>query len=179
MKHGLNDKQLRFAQEYIKTLNATESAKRAGYSPQTAYSTGHRMLKNVEVKKYIQNMKDKILDENILSAKEVLAGLTEIASGKTKEERDNVVRKHAFKEDAKGNAISVYDDEVQITEVTPKTSDRLKAYELLGKYHVLFTDKQVVDHTGGVVFIEGDISDDTYNQVKGKYANSMIIHDDI
>ena len=38
-----------FIQEYLNSLNATQSAIRAGYSPKTAYSIGQRLLKNVEV----------------------------------------------------------------------------------------------------------------------------------
>ena len=38
-----------FIQEYLNSLNATQSAIRAGYSPKTAYSQGQRLLKNVEV----------------------------------------------------------------------------------------------------------------------------------
>lgn len=45
----LNPKQLRFIQEYIVDLNATQAAQRAGYSAKTAYSQGERLLKNVEV----------------------------------------------------------------------------------------------------------------------------------
>ena len=38
-----------FVQEYLTSLNATQSAIKAGYSPKTAYSQGQRLLKNVEV----------------------------------------------------------------------------------------------------------------------------------
>jgi phage terminase small subunit len=42
-------KQSLFVAEYLKDLNATQAAIRAGYSEATAYSQGQRMLKNVEV----------------------------------------------------------------------------------------------------------------------------------
>ena len=38
-----------FIQEYLVSLNATQAAIKAGYSPKTAYSIGQRLLKNVEV----------------------------------------------------------------------------------------------------------------------------------
>ena len=45
-------------------------------------------------------------------------------------------------------------------ERTPKDEDSLKALELLGKYHKLFTDKQEVEVQGTVVFAnEDDIAD--------------------
>ncbi len=45
----MTPKQQRFAEEYVVDHNATQAAKRAGYSPKTAYSQGQRLLKNVEV----------------------------------------------------------------------------------------------------------------------------------
>ena len=46
---GLTAKQARFTEEYLVDLNATQAAKRAGYSEKTAGSQGQRLLKNVEV----------------------------------------------------------------------------------------------------------------------------------
>ena len=45
----MTPKQQRFAEEYVVDHNATQAAKRAGYSPKTAYSQGQRLSKNVEV----------------------------------------------------------------------------------------------------------------------------------
>lgn len=42
-----------FALEWLDCRNATEAAKRAGYSERTAYSQGSRLLKDVEVKAII------------------------------------------------------------------------------------------------------------------------------
>ena len=50
----LNDKQKRFCEEYLIDLNATAAAIRAGYSEDTAYSQGQRLLKNVEIQKYVK-----------------------------------------------------------------------------------------------------------------------------
>lgn len=51
---ALNERQERFAQEYIIDLNATQAAIRAGYSEKTAYSIGQRLLKHVEIQERIQ-----------------------------------------------------------------------------------------------------------------------------
>lgn len=51
---ALTAKQERFVAEYLKDLNATQAAIRAGYSEKTAYSAGQRLLKNVEVQVAIQ-----------------------------------------------------------------------------------------------------------------------------
>lgn len=45
----MSPKQQKFVDEYLIDLNATQAAVRAGYSPETAYSQGQRLLKNVEV----------------------------------------------------------------------------------------------------------------------------------
>lgn len=50
----MTERQKRFGDEYFIDLNLTQAAIRAGYSEKTAYSAGQRLLKNVEVQKYIQ-----------------------------------------------------------------------------------------------------------------------------
>ena len=50
----MTPKQQRFVDEYLKDLNATGAAERAGYSKKTAYSQGQRLLKNVEVKAAVE-----------------------------------------------------------------------------------------------------------------------------
>ena len=43
------EKQEKFAREYVKSGNATQAAKNAGYSEATAKQAGHRALTNVDV----------------------------------------------------------------------------------------------------------------------------------
>lgn len=50
----MTPKQRLFIQEYLRSLNATEAAKRAGYSARTAYSIGAEFLKNPEIQKAIE-----------------------------------------------------------------------------------------------------------------------------
>lgn len=45
----LTDLQERFVEEYLKDSNASQAAIRAGYSEKTAYQSGYRNMKNVEV----------------------------------------------------------------------------------------------------------------------------------
>ena len=47
------DKQKLFVAAYVALPNATKAAKTAGYSEKTAYSQGQRLLKNVEIRKAI------------------------------------------------------------------------------------------------------------------------------
>ncbi len=45
----MTPKQQRFVEEYLIDLNATQAAIRAGYSADTAYSQGQRLLKDVDI----------------------------------------------------------------------------------------------------------------------------------
>lgn len=122
----LTEKERIFADEYIKTTNATQSAIKAGYSEKTASSKGSQLLRKVKVRQYIDDVMDKRSKNTIATADEVLQYLSRVMNGEEK--------------DAFGLDVSV--------------ADRTKAAELLGKRHMLFTDKVKLDAE-----IEIDISD--------------------
>ena len=67
-----------FIQEYIKTGNATNSAIKAGYSKKTARSIGQRLLTNVDIKKKIEELSQKIACNSIMTAKERQEYLTKL-----------------------------------------------------------------------------------------------------
>ena len=55
----LTEKQIAFAKEYIIDCNATQAAKRAGYSEKTAYAQGSKLLKKAEIKEAVaENLKE-------------------------------------------------------------------------------------------------------------------------
>lgn len=122
----LTEKERIFADEYIKTTNATQSAIKAGYSEKSASSKGSQLLRKVKVRKYIDDVMEKRSKNTIATADEVLEYLTKVMNG---EEKD------VFGLDA-------------------SIADRTKAAELLGKRHMLFTEKVKLDAE-----IEIDISD--------------------
>ena len=122
----LTEKERIFADEYIKTTNATQSAIKAGYAEKSASSKGSQLLRKVKVRKYIDDVMEKRSKNTIATADEVLEYLTKVMNG---EEKD------VFGLDA-------------------SIADRTKAAELLGKRHMLFTDKVKLDAE-----IEIDISD--------------------
>jgi phage terminase small subunit len=74
---SLTTKQRRFVEEYIgpANFNASEAARRAGYSEKTAYSIGHENLSKPEIEAAIE----KRLDELSMSAAEATKRLTEWA----------------------------------------------------------------------------------------------------
>ena len=90
----LTQKQRLFADEYIKSGNATQSYIKAGYSVKSEKVAGvnaTRMLKNAKVKSYIGAKMAKIESHKIADAKEVLQYLTRVLRGEEKEEiPDNV-----------------------------------------------------------------------------------------
>ena len=67
-----------FIQEYIKTGNTTNSAIKAGYSKRTAKSIGQRLLTFVNIKKRIEELSQKIANNNIMTAKERQEYLTKL-----------------------------------------------------------------------------------------------------
>lgn len=122
----LTKKERIFADEYIKTTNATQSAIKAGYAENSASVTGSKMLRKPKVRQYIDAIMNERSKNTIATADEVLEYLTRVMFGEEK--------------DAFGLDVSV--------------ADRTKAAELLGKRHMLFTDKVKLDAE-----IEIDISD--------------------
>lgn len=87
----LTAKQRLFADEYIKSGNAMQSAIKAGYSEKYAKSSSAKMLENVGIKSYIDAKMAEIESHKIADAKEVLQYLTRVLRGEEKEEiPDNV-----------------------------------------------------------------------------------------
>lgn len=86
----MTQKQIAFCEYYIASFNATEAAKKAGYSEKTAYSQGQRMLKNVEVKGFIEEKKKEAHDERIANAEEVLRFFSDMMRNKGVSVKDRI-----------------------------------------------------------------------------------------
>nr|WP_105119262.1 terminase small subunit [Streptococcus suis] len=145
----MNDKQIRFSDEFIKLGNATQAALNAGYSEKTSYSQGQRLLKNVEVKEYINKQMQELHKSNIMDATEALYILSEIARGKRDEEvlilnpTTGKVERHTKKAD---NATVIK----AITEIlkrypTAKQSEKLELE--IEKLKSQLTESQIEDDT--------------------------------
>jgi phage terminase small subunit len=133
----LTEKQIRFADYYIETGNATESAKKAGYSENTAAEMGYENLNKPHIKQYIDEKLKLLSDKRIMNAEEVMQLLTSIA--RDEQEEDVVV----FGENGP-----------EITSKGMSAKDRLKALELIGKRYAMWTDKQQIDGTVGVQLVD-------------------------
>lgn len=75
---ALNAKQELFCREYLVDLNATQAAKRAGYSEKTAYSIGQENLKKPEIQDRIAELKTERNERVEVNADYVLRRLVEI-----------------------------------------------------------------------------------------------------
>jgi phage terminase small subunit len=131
---SLTEKQKRFADEYIKTGNATQAAIDAGYSKKTARSIGSENLTKPDIKEYI-DARLKLLDEQSLATqKEVLQTLASILRREQPDYALITVKKPETIEvmGAKGPYEKiVYADHVEKVPITTKVSDVTKASELL------------------------------------------------
>lgn len=140
----LTEKQKRFCDYYIETGNATEAARKAGYSKKTSYSIGQENLKKPEIKAYINEKLEQLQDARTASAKEVLEMLTSSMRGELKEEVVVV--------EGTGDGCS----DARIVEKQIGLKDRIKAAELLGKRYMLFTDKVNITGTVPVMIVGED-----------------------
>ncbi|WP_429971860.1 terminase small subunit [Fructilactobacillus sp. Tb1] len=132
----LTAKQQKFADEYVKTGNATQSAINAGYSDKTARQIGADNLSKVNIRNYINEKMTEISNSKIADQKEVLELLTSVMRGKVKE----VV--------VAGNGDAI--------EVPTNTKDRIKAAELIGKRYSLWKDSVDINSSDIKIVIGGD-----------------------
>mgnify|MGYP003091538164 FL=1 len=118
-------KQQRFADEYIISGNATQSAIIAGYSKKYAATNTDKLLKNTNIKNYIDERLKELEDKAIAKQEEVLQYLTSVMRGEHEEE-----------------VLYGIGEGVQSTRhVEVGAKDRIKAAELLGKRYGTWTDK--------------------------------------
>ena len=133
----MTEKQKRFCDEYLKDLNATQAAIRAGYSKKCAKQTGQRMLTYADVKEYIDKQVDGLHKESIAEADEVLRYFTSVMRG---ESRSQIV------------IATTYGSE-RINK-PPDEKERLKAAELLGKRFGMFKDNIDITSNGQTVIVD-------------------------
>ena len=82
----LTAKQRRFCEEYIVDCNATQAAIRAGYKEKYAHTNANKLLQNTTLKQYIDELLEKIRNNNIADATEVMEYLTSVVRGKSSSE---------------------------------------------------------------------------------------------
>ncbi len=122
-------KQKRFADEYIISGNATEAARKAGYSKKTANRIATENLSKPVIKAYIDERLKKLEDAKIAKQEEVLQYLTSVMRGESISETVVV--------EGLGDGLS----EARSFEKRPEEKERIKAAELLGKRYGTWVDK--------------------------------------
>ena len=112
---NLTEKQKAFIDYYIATHNASESARKAGYSARNSGVIGKSLAD--KFRHIIRPRLDQLQNGRIMEVQDILTKLSDIANGTEK--------------DAFGLDVS--------------NQDKLKALELLGKSYQLYTEKTKVD----------------------------------
>lgn len=153
----LNPKQSAFVAEYLANgLNATKAAESAGYSAKTAYSSGHRLLKHVEVARILGEKTKSRMDKLEITADRVIRELALLGFS-------NMLDYMTVGKDGEPNldlstltrdqAAAIQEISVDMTggsgdgkrELVPRTKFKLAnkrdSLELLGKHLKLFTEK--------------------------------------
>lgn len=77
-KENLTPKQEKFCQEYMKDLNATQAAIRAGYSEKTARNIACENLTKPYIQEYIQELQEGIKKRNQITVDEIMQDLIEV-----------------------------------------------------------------------------------------------------
>jgi phage terminase small subunit len=136
-------RQKAFCEYYLETGNSSEAARRAGYSAKVANRIGAENLTKPDIRAYIDERLAKADSKRIATADEVLAYLTSVMRGETKDE-----------------VVSIYDGITSRARKDVDARDKTKAAELLGKRYRLFVDRveQQVD-TEITIKLEGDAKD--------------------
>ena len=67
---SITPKQARFVAEYLKDLNASQAAIRAGYTQHRADQAGYQLLRNTEIQRAIVEQRQTLEAESIADAKE-------------------------------------------------------------------------------------------------------------
>ena len=137
----MTPKQKKFCVEYLIDLNATQAAIRAGYSERTAGSIGNENLKKPEIQNRIAALRKAHFKKRIMTAEEIEARLSDAARGELEEEVIVV----------EGTGEGYSSARIMTKQVSAK--DQIKALELLGKRHQLFSDKNpAIDEDTSITF---------------------------
>lgn len=129
-----DERQIRFVEEYIKDLNATQAAIRAGYSKKTARSQGARLLTNVDILEAIQEAKNERAERTEITQDYVLTNIQKVI------ERCMQVQQV-------DNCLTQTEDGELAQAFMFKEQGALKGLELLGKHLGMFVDQKKVDVT--------------------------------
>lgn len=169
-------KQLKFCQEYLIDLNATQAAIRAGYSPKTASEQGTRLLGNVKVQTYIQEKQKNKAAELDITQTMVLQELVKIAFGDVKnyfDENGRLININELQGNISASIKSVtvqqekikMEGEIMVEESVKKIEsyDKLKAIDTINRmlgFYAKDNEQKKEDHGFGFFLMQSNQIDE-------------------
>lgn len=155
MEAKLTDKQRFFCREYLRDFNATQAAIRAGYSRKTAGSIGGENLQKPEIQALIKTYAEQLNERTGNDIERIITELQLIAFGGLKDVADwneSGLQVRASDEmDDEARLVSEITESRTVTKdetistIKVKLYDKLRALDMLGRYHKIFTDK--IEHS--------------------------------
>lgn len=147
----MTDRQVRFCDEYLIDLNATQAAIRAGYSPTSAQEQGSKLLSKGMVRARIDADMAEQSRRTGVTADRVIRELARVAFVNAPDVinmDDARIRSDATRDDTAAIASvrvkTIPGDDHDGIEREIKLADKLKALELLGRHLGMFDDKLTV-----------------------------------
>lgn len=139
----LNIKQQRFADEYIKSGNATDAYVKAGYSKNKANTNATKLLQNTTIKKYIKERIEQAQEESLMGITEALAISASIARGEPQ-------KAYSKRYDHLTDEV---DRETTYT-ITPDFEERQRSIDHILKVHGAYLDRKEINATITPEFID-------------------------
>lgn len=160
---SLSNNQKLFCQEYLKLgMNGTQAylnVYKTCKKEETAMASASRLLRNVKVKEYIEELQSKVEEKAVVTIEDIVNELSVIAFGDRTEiakvETEPVVDEETRKVKYHRTHLDITDTEklsvnakkivsgykLTTAGISVETCDKMKALELLGKYLGMFKDE--------------------------------------
>ena len=149
MMAKMTAKQQRFCDEYLISLNATQAAIKAGYSKKFAGQNADKILKNTNVRMYIDMRMEQKQKELIADQDEVMRYLSAVMRREMTESVVVTLNRETSKwipdEDGNMRKQTVKEEIPEIVQIPAQLRDANKAAELLGKAYGIYTDRIEAD----------------------------------
>ena len=163
----LGARQMRFIEEYMVDLNATQAAIRAGYSPKTASEQSCRLLANVKIAAGIARLRAEQSKRTGITADRVLQELAKLAFVNPTDVvnlDEAAVKRGSHADDTaaiqsiKVKRIPTEDGDIVEREV--KLCDKTKALDMVARHLGLYNDKMRFDGALQISFTgEGELKE--------------------
>ncbi len=188
---SLSNNQKLFCQKYLELgMNATQaylSVYKNCKKEETAMAAASRLLRNVKVKEYIEELQSKIEEKAVVNIQMIVDELTAIAFTDRTKISQNVRNRIMLQDDEDGTKKEYFENNVifaetsELDETTKKviagykktqsgfaveTYDKMKALELLGKYLGMFKDDNTTINNN-IINPYANLSEDELRKLAG------------